>query len=319
VRYTWAFDDGGLGSGPVVSHIYGATGSYYALVTASNPVSQLTATTEIIVEEAITGLEAINDSPTLLGEPTNLTATVAAGTEVSYTWSLGDGAEGSRAILTHTYPSAGLYTVSVVASNRVSLQETTTIVSVVEACSPVHDLEFSWEPTMPTAGQVVTFTGSASGTMPISFTWSFGDDIFGGGELVTHTYAQTGTYIVLLTATNCTTATATTVHTVTVSPSCQPVAGAGFIWEPLTPTVGQPITFTASASGTDPISYSWNIEFSDFEFVNPITHVFEMAGGYTVTLTATNCGGAGTVTVREGLVVRRPAYAIFLPLVWQGP
>jgi PKD repeat protein len=318
VRYSWAFGDGGLGSGPVVSHIYGDTGSYQALVTASNPVSQLTATTEIVVEEAITGLVATNDSPTLLGDPTTLTATVAAGTEVAYTWALGDGTSGSGATFTHSYMLAGLYTASVTASNRVSLWVTTTVVSVIEDCSPVHDLDFFWEPTTPIAGQVVTFTGTASGSTPMSFTWSFGNDTFGGGELVTHTYAQTGTYTVLVTATNCTTATTTAAHTVTIRPSCEPVEQAHFAWQPLTPTMGQGITFTASASGTSPITFTWSFGDGGTAVGSLATHSYAATGTYTVTVTATNCGGAGIVVTRERLVVQPPGYAVFLPLIRRG-
>ncbi len=40
-------------------------------------------------------------------------------------------------------------------------------------------------------------------TPPISFTWAFGDASGGEGEIVAHTYAQTGTYEVVLTASNC--------------------------------------------------------------------------------------------------------------------
>jgi len=46
------------------------------------------------------------------------------------------------------------------------------------------------------------FTGVASGTAPIEFDWDFGDGTTGHGAVVTHTYAISDTYTVVLTVTN---------------------------------------------------------------------------------------------------------------------
>jgi hypothetical protein len=69
-------------------------------------------------------------------------------------------------------------------------------------CVPVADVTLSWEPPMPMAGQVVTFTAAATGTSPIGFEWELGDGTAGSGAVVTHTYEAAGVYAVVLTATN---------------------------------------------------------------------------------------------------------------------
>jgi subtilisin family serine protease/PKD repeat protein len=99
---------------------------------------------------------------------------------------------------------------------------------------------------------------------------------------------------------------------------CEPVTDTLLTWTPLTPTAGQVVTFTASASGTEPISYSWKFEIGDsnLELGNPITHVYTMAGAYTVMLTATN--GCGAEVVRDVItVVVAPLeeWAVCLPII----
>jgi hypothetical protein len=88
-------------------------------------------------EQAIAGLVATNDGPTLLGDLTALTATITAGSNVSYTWTFGDDTAGSGAVVTHTYPAAGVYMAVVTASNSVSVLTATTTVTV----SPLSPVE----------------------------------------------------------------------------------------------------------------------------------------------------------------------------------
>jgi uncharacterized repeat protein (TIGR01451 family) len=131
VAYTWAFDDGEMSNGAVVTHTYPAVGPYTAVVTAANPVSVLTATTAVTITDVpVAGLTAVNDGPTTLGQPTTLTATVTAGTNVTYTWAFGDTTAGAGAIVTHVYPTVGVYTATVTATNGVGSVSETTVVTI---------------------------------------------------------------------------------------------------------------------------------------------------------------------------------------------
>jgi hypothetical protein len=82
------------------------------------------------LDEPITGLTVTSDSPTMLGQLTTLTANVVSGTNVSYAWALGDGAPGSGAVVTHTYPAVNVYTAIVTATNNISVVIGTTTVTV---------------------------------------------------------------------------------------------------------------------------------------------------------------------------------------------
>ena len=125
-----------------------------------------------------------------------------------------------------------------------------------DPCEPVTATAFAWTPLTPTVGQSVTFTGTATGTLPLTFTWAFGDEGMGSGAIVQHTYAAPGDYTATLTVTNeCGEEVVTA--TLTVIPACDPVTGTAFVWTPVTPTVGQAVTFTGTATGTLPLVYTW--------------------------------------------------------------
>jgi hypothetical protein len=137
VTYNWDFGDNTNGIGAIVSHQYAAPGSYFAEVTASNAVSQSMVTTTVVVEEAISGLVASNNGPTLLGSTTQLTATITSGSNVTYQWDFNDGTTGSGEEAFHTYGSPGTYTAQVTATNSFSQEIATTNVVVKEVAGRV--------------------------------------------------------------------------------------------------------------------------------------------------------------------------------------
>jgi PKD repeat protein len=75
-------------------------------------------------------LAADSDSPTVLGESTAFTATITAGSNVTFTWDFGDGNQGSGPITSHTYPAAGTYTATVTATNGLGSESAQTLVTV---------------------------------------------------------------------------------------------------------------------------------------------------------------------------------------------
>ena len=84
-------------------------------------------------DQAIAGLEATNDGPTVAGAATNFEATIQAGTNVTYAWDFGDGTAvmtSTNTTISHTYPNAGNYTVELTASNGTNSQTDTTSVVV---------------------------------------------------------------------------------------------------------------------------------------------------------------------------------------------
>ena len=216
--FTWDFGDGSpTTAGVTVPHTYPAVGVYLATVIADNGVISLTATTPVtITDQPILNLTAINDSPTALGRTTALTAT-AAGSNITYTWDLGDGAAGAiGAVQNHVYPALGTYTAVVTATNSVSTAVATTIVTITDA-SILNLAAINDSPTV--LGRTTHLTATATGGS-IVYTWGFGDGAAGAiGATQNHIYPAVGVYTAFVTATNgISTAVASTLVTITEPP-----------------------------------------------------------------------------------------------------
>jgi len=85
-----------------------------------------------VVEQAIAGLSAVNDSPTELGNPTNFTASVVEGSNVTYQWNFGNGFTDTGNPIAYTYGATGTYTAIVTATNSVGSAFATTQVTITE-------------------------------------------------------------------------------------------------------------------------------------------------------------------------------------------
>jgi len=314
VNFLWNFGDGAVRSGDIVQHTYLATGFYTAIVTASNESSEMTATTRVTVTEVpLAGLAVVNDSPTPLGDPTTLTATLAAGSGTVYTWAFGDGATGSGATVQHVYPDMGTYTAIVTASN--SLNSLTAATSVtITAGTPVSGLlAFNDSPTP--LGNVTTLSATVESGSGVTYTWAFGDgaaffpqDWPDSGKVVTHTYPAVGTYTATVTATN-RAGQITAATTVVVEDA--PIAGLTAYNNSPTP-LGRTTTLSATVTAGSAISFTWDLGDGQSAVGALVTHVYAEARMYTATLTATN--PINTVSAVTLVTIVSARY-VYLPLV----
>ncbi len=282
VQYTWDFGAGITITGAAASFTYPAVGVYTAVVTASNILNTLTTTTTVAVVEApIVGLAAENDSPTVIGNATHFTATVAEGTSVQYAWDFGDGTFGTGAVTNDTYGATGVYTATVTASNASGQQAAESVVRVVDV--PIAGLAAENDsPSM--IGDVTTFTATVTGGTGVQYAWDFGDGMFGTGAVATHAYGATGVYTATVTASNTSgqQATESMVRVVDV-----PIAGLAA--ENDSPTViGDATTFTATVTGGTGVRYAWDFGDGTFGTGTVATHTYGATGVYTATVTASN-------------------------------
>ncbi|MCB9231434.1 MAG: PKD domain-containing protein [Bacteroidia bacterium] len=127
----------------------------------------------------------------------NLAYTFTAGTlggATSWAWDFGDGGTSTQQNPSHTYASAGTYTVCLVVSNACGAD--TICNSITTGCnSPVAAYSYNFN------GFTVTFTDQSSDN-PTSWDWDFGDGTTSTQQNPVHTYTQGGIFNVCLTSTN---------------------------------------------------------------------------------------------------------------------
>ena len=137
--------------------------------------------------EGVEGLVAANSSPTPLGSATVFTASVVAGSSVSYTWDFGDDEAASEQNPEHTYAAVGVYTAVVTASNAANSQTDMTEVTVVD--QPIRGLLVTNDsPT--TLGNATTFTATVLSGSNVRYCWVFGDGGADIGASVHHALSQ---------------------------------------------------------------------------------------------------------------------------------
>jgi PKD repeat protein len=322
VTVLWDFGDGtSSASLTPPAHAFPLAGSYLVTLTATDArgLSNSTPATRTITVTPST----VNQAPnTTITAPTG-NVTITAGQSVTFAgtatdpngdlvtvvWSFGDGSSSTLlAPGAHAYPTAGTYTVTLTATDAQGLVDptpstlTVTVQAVTANLPPVGVITAPTGNVTITAGQSVTFTGTASDPNgdAVTVLWAFGDGTTSTALAPgAHTYATAGTFTVTFTATDALglAATAPPTRTITVSAVTANSPPTGVITAPtgnVTIAAGQSVTFagTASDPNGNPVTVLWAFgDGATSTALSPGAHVYAAAGTYTARLTATDSLG----------------------------
>lgn len=220
-QYSWTFGDGDsqLTTAPSASHVYAKPGSYTATLVVTDGQGNASAAASQTVD--VTSVETTPHAHFKVTPKRPHAAQVAVfdGSRshdddgdliTSYRWTFGDGTSQTTtsATVAHTYASSGSFiaTLSVLDSrgNASGVYARTIRVrkpQQVTTGPPVG--QFDYSPAAPSAGQLVSFDGSASNGGGLSirrYLWSFGDGQAARtrSPFVAHAYSLVGTYSVEL-------------------------------------------------------------------------------------------------------------------------
>src|SRR3989475_634753 len=152
----------------------------------------------------------------------NLTAIASGGTfPYSSSWSFGDGATGTGLTTTHTYNAAGNYSITLTAHDSIGGSATSTKIVRVVSALPLA-ASFTASPSIPDAGQTVTFTATVQGgNGPYSYSWNMAGTSTTGNP-VSQSFTN-GTYAISLVVTDNAGVTATSYESLVVLPSLRAI------------------------------------------------------------------------------------------------
>ena len=135
---------------------------------------------------------------------------------VNYNWDFGDDTTGEGEKTTHTYSTKGVYTVTLIVTDNEGLDGVSKD-KVYVSDPPVA--KFEMNRSRGVAPLTVNFDASKSydpdGTIR-RYSWNFGDNCYGTGKTISHTYAESGNYTVFLTVYDNYSLSATTQHKIEV-------------------------------------------------------------------------------------------------------
>lgn len=299
VSYQWNFGNGmsiqTTRLTDIVSQTY-SVGQYLVMLTVTNSLSQaIYSETVTVIDEAIIGLDFSHDGPTQLGQTTRFSPTLTSGTNVTYTWNLGDGHVVVGERISHQYAQTGRYTVTLTVNNSRNHLTMTRFITVTDL--PLIGLTLTRSQSLLQVGQPLWLTASLVQGSQVTYLWNFGDNqtLVTNQPIISYTYQTEGSYTPTVIAQN-SVSLAKAVTTVSVL-SCQPIERLRLILSnPM--TVSQPLTVQAIIKAGSEINYRWNFgDGSPTQNGATVTYKYAKSGTYPLSLTAENCWGTLHQTV----------------------
>lgn len=127
--YDWTYGDGSTGSGVTAKHTYASAGTYTVTLTVTDDHGA----TSTVTKSVTTGAANVAPTAKFTATPSGLTAafdgtgsTDSDGTVTGYAWTFGDGATATGSTVSHTYDTAGTYTVTLTVTDDGGLTGKTT-------------------------------------------------------------------------------------------------------------------------------------------------------------------------------------------------
>ena len=188
-------------------------------------------------------------------------AQITAVNPLAASWNTASAAGGSYQLTlppdTYTVTAQAIDYLPASISNVLIVDNQTTYLDIaLPVCQHLEGLDFIYSPLAPEAGEPVRFEAQVdtTGSEPIQYTWRFGDSSMAAGEVVTHTFAISGMYNVLLSASNCD-QMSTSIHSVLVSGTPALVLPPSALWT-VEPGQDTTQTLTLTNTGTAPLAWS---------------------------------------------------------------
>ncbi|MEZ0392870.1 MAG: PKD domain-containing protein, partial [Pseudobdellovibrionaceae bacterium] len=319
-QYTWDFGDGGFATGSLVTHNFLAAGTYQVKLTVQDSRGGTGSLTQAIVIRAnqvpIANFTAIPETAlgVLKAKFDASTSQDSDGSIVSYDFDFGDGSHASTAVAEHIYSAPGTYQITLTvkdnkfatATKTISLLVKDATPPVVAVSSPVNNSTLS-NFSVPVAGSsnepLSEITAQFGSDIPVVLNLSSDRKSFSG----TLTATGTGSKIITLSAKDLAGNQTVNGLTITISADLPPIAKLETT-APQSKVAPLMVLFDASKS-TSPQgkALSFHFDFGDGSGADSangvISHSFESAGSFTVTVKVTDSSGLESIASTQIIAV----------------
>ncbi|WP_292423612.1 PKD domain-containing protein [Methanoregula sp.] len=307
MTYQWDFGDGSTSTNQNPTHSYIQRGTYTVTLTVKNAYGTDTAIKKDCISIGMAPKADFVANPTSGNVPMNIAFTdKSTGIATTWNWNFGDGTGSTEQNPSHTYWTAGVYTVTLTVSNDYGSSYSTKNQYITIVGNLVS--KFSANPATGKAPLTVTFTDLSLGT-PTTWNWDFADNTTSTVQNPSHTFNTAGLYKVTLTVTRGTD-TDSSIQTLNVGG----VPQVDFAGNPRSVSTGDMVQFT-DTSLNSPASWAWNFGDTATSTNQNPSHSYQVKGIYTVTLSAQNTNGIGTETKKGYINVGIPPTADFIPVI----
>ncbi|XP_070182767.1 polycystin-1-like [Littorina saxatilis] len=291
-------------NGSNLRHTYFSSQAYTVEVSVFNLVSRMNATLDLLVEEKISSLNVTADnSVTSEGASVQLTVFHTEGMNVEYSWQCDSQAAQATSVNTTAviFPTQGLYSCNVTATNNVSFQQVSISIKVLQTISSlgVKDLAPNTTLYVP-VGKTPSVEVDCNTYFEVNFTWNIMEDgaviFFTNGTTLSYVFKAVDDYELRLEAVN-----AVSQKTVIVQvKALEEITNLRLSSNTTAMTVGAGVELSADIdNGTNP-SYRWSLNNMSWTIVanqSNFSHALTSAGTYIVEVTVSNQLSAQTANV----------------------
>ncbi|KAM4689007.1 polycystin-1-like protein 1 [Discoglossus pictus] len=276
------------GFGASIYHRYQKAGVYFIRVIAFNKFFSATdGIGPYYVLVAPNGLSLVMNSSIVHKDDVILfNASLKMGTNVSYTWNMGDQTTyvNEGPVMTYKYSKVATYNITVTAWNKVGCQMTWKIVSVLYRMQPVSI--FTNGTVYSTESEIKFFAVTAEND-PIEFSWYFqdGPPERTSSRTISKRFSNPNRYNIVVNASNRISSFTSDIHTIIVQRKVIPnrlVARSSVL-------VNSSVTFECRINSGTNISYLWNFGDGTIRFGKNIDqYVYSREGEFTVHVSVFN-------------------------------
>jgi gliding motility-associated-like protein len=302
--WLWDFGDGISSTLQNPLHTYTGSGNYNVSLRVTNSAGCINVLTKSQYVKISTGVHAAytNSVPSSCNPPSiiNFTNQSTGSGTLSYQWTFGDGGTSTLTNPSHTYVTAGTYTVRLITTNNTGCKDTITKTNSIIIGS-VHAGFSSNSSVCVNSALAITNTSLPN---PVSSAWDFGDGTTSTATNPVKIYTAAGVYTIRLVA-NFGACNDTAYSSVTVL--AKPVADFTGI---NTSACKAPLTvnFTSTTIGFGN-SFHWDFGDGNTSTAANPTNTYNTAGIYDVTLIVTNLSGCSDTMRKVAFVKIQPPHA----------